>query len=182
MKVFPELTTERFWLRRLTLNDSAALFDYFSNDEVTRYYDLDTLTSPEQARQIIINWQLRWERDESIRWGICVHGHDTVIGTIGFHNWSALHQRTEVGYELAPHYWRQGVMNECLQEVLRFGFQELGFNRIEALIDPDNISSRRLLERCGLRQEGLLRDYLFEKGKFVDAAMFSILKREYITS
>lgn len=179
MKSFPVLYTERFQLRQLRLQDHLAIFEYFSQDEVTEYYDLETLSSPEQAKQLIIAWEQRWQRDDSIRWGICYKDNPKVIGTIGFHNWSAFHLRAEVGYELSPLFWRQGIMSECLKEVLRYGFVELGFNRIEAMIDPDNISSRKLLEKAGMREEGLLREYLFEKGVFVDAAMFSILQREY---
>jgi len=179
MGSFPILYTERLLLRQLTLQDYTAIFDYFSKDEVTDYYDLDTLTSPDQAKQLIMAWEQRWERNESIRWGICFKDDPQVIGTIGFHNWSAFHLRTEVGYELSPQFWRQGIMRECLLEVLRYGFRELGFNRVEAMIDPYNLSSRKLLEKVGMKEEGLLREYLFVKGAFVDAVMFSILHREY---
>lgn len=179
MNSFPTLYTERFQLRQLTLHDAIAIFDYFSKDEVTTYYDLDTLTSPEQAKQLIIAWEQRWQRDESIRWGICFKDTPKIIGTIGFHHWSSFHRRTEVGFELSPLFWRQGVMHECLLEVLRYGFNELGFNRIEAMTDPHNLASRKLLEKAGMSEEGLLREYVFEKGVLVDAVMFSILRREY---
>lgn len=65
-----------------------------------------------------------------------------------------------------------------LKTVINYGFSQLGLNRVEAFIDPHNISSRKLLQKVGLTEEGTLRDYFYEKNKFVDAVIFSILKQE----
>ncbi|MNI85309.1 putative ribosomal N-acetyltransferase YdaF [compost metagenome] len=70
-------------------------------------------------------------------------------------------------------------MTEVLQEIMRFGYEDLGLNRIEAFIDPDNIRSRYLLEKTGFYEEGYLKDYFFEKNQFVDAVIFALLKKEY---
>jgi ribosomal-protein-alanine N-acetyltransferase len=72
-------------------------------------------------------------------------------------------------------------MTEALEAVIAYGFQQLMLNRIEAYIDPDNISSRKLLLKAGLTEEGTLREYYYEKGQFVDAVIFSILRRDYST-
>ena len=71
-------------------------------------------------------------------------------------------------------------MTEAIQALIPFGFEAFDLHRIEAFIDPANISSRKLLEKVGLQAEGVLRDYFFEKGKFVDAEIFSLLKRDYL--
>lgn len=179
MRPFPELETERLLLRQLREGDARHLFQYFSLDEVTEYYDLDSFKEIEQAESLIRSWNQRWENGEGIRWGITLKTEDRVIGTCGFHNWIKEHSKAEVGYELTPEYWRKGIMTEAIEEIVRFGFKELGLNRIEAFIDPENISSRKLLEKTGLQEEGLLRECFFEKNRFVDAVIFAILKREY---
>jgi ribosomal-protein-alanine N-acetyltransferase len=179
MKSFPQLETERLILRKLKPEDSRDLFHYFSKDEVTKYYDLESFVEVRQAEELIDNWNNRFEELKGIRWAITIRSEERVIGTCGFHNWSKEHFKVEIGYELAPEYWRQGIMTEVLNEIIQYGFIDLGLNRIEALIDPDNISSRKLLEKVGLHEEGYLKDYFYEKNQFVDAVIFAILKKEY---
>jgi ribosomal-protein-alanine N-acetyltransferase len=178
MNPFPELETERLLLRQLGQEDAQHLFHYFSLDVVTEYYDLESFKELEQAVSLIRSWNQRFENGEGIRWGITLKTENRVIGTCGFHNWMKEHYKAEIGYELTPEYWRKGIMTEAIEEIVQFGFKELGLNRIEAFIDPENISSRKLLEKTGLKEEGLLKDCFFEKNRFVDAVIFAILKRE----
>ncbi|WP_422660578.1 GNAT family N-acetyltransferase [Paenibacillus sp. EC2-1] len=115
---------------------------------------------------------------QGIRWGITLRSEDRVIGTCGFFNWSKKHYKAEIGYELSPEYWSRGYMTEVLESAIDFGFKDLGFNRIQALIHPENVKSRGLLEKSGFTEEGLLNEYYFKKNRFVDAVIFSKLKKE----
>ncbi|MDB5083290.1 MAG: acetyltransferase, partial [Bacilli bacterium] len=141
MKKFPRFETERLVLRQLKQEDSEDLFHYFSHDEVTEYYDLESFKEIKQAEQLILNWNQRFESNQGIRWGISFKSRDTIIGTCGFHNWMKEHFKIEIGYELDPKYWLKGIMTEAVNEIIKFGFDELGLNRIEAFIDPANSSS-----------------------------------------
>lgn len=177
---FPTIQTDRLVLRALHFTDAPALFDYFSRDEVTEFYDLPTFQSIQEAHELLLAWQERYQNQDSIRWAITLKERpDQLIGTCGFHNFSKENARAEIGYELHPQFWRTGIMTEAIAAIIPFGFETFELNRIEAFIDPSNISSRKLLEKVGLQSEGVLRDYFFEKGKFVDGELFSILKREY---
>ncbi len=71
-------------------------------------------------------------------------------------------------------------MTECIKKTLEFGFSDRNYNRIEALVDKRNIGCKKTLENNGFKLEGLLREYEFENGNYVDLEMYSILKREYI--
>ncbi|WP_300669121.1 GNAT family protein [Soonwooa sp.] len=181
IETFPILTTERLVLRELKVSDAEALFSYFSKDEVTIYYDLYTFTSVEEADDLIKTWQERWQKKDTIRWAICLKNNpEKLIGTCGFHNFSPPNFRAEIGYELHPDFWQKGLMTEAIACILNFGFETLQLHRIEAFIDPENISSRKLLEKVKLQSEGILRDYFFEKERFVDAEIFALLKKNYI--
>lgn len=70
-------------------------------------------------------------------------------------------------------------MSEAIAAVLRYGFQEMNLNRIEAIIDPANTSSIQLLENVDFVREGLLREYDFGQNGFDDVFMYSILKRDF---
>ncbi|MGG3280017.1 GNAT family N-acetyltransferase [Paenibacillus solani] len=175
MQTFPTLRTERLVLRQLQTQDSEHIFSYFSTDEVTKYYDLDTFTDPAQAESLIISWQERYNNQQGIRWAISFQEEDRIIGTCGFHNWSKKHRKAEVGYELSLEYWGHGMMTEALNKIISYGTEEMGLNRIGAVIFPDNAASRRLLEKTGFCEEGILKGYYYKNNRFIDALMFSKL-------
>ncbi|MFF2753754.1 GNAT family N-acetyltransferase [Psychrobacillus sp. NPDC058041] len=179
LKNFPHIETERFLLRPIEVKDADAVFHYFSKDEVTKYYDLDTFTNVDEAIQLIENWQKRFANNEGIRWGIATKNENKIIGSCGYHNWEKEHFKAEVGFEVTPEYWQQGVMTEILPLVMQYGFEEMGLYRIEALYDPENTASKKTLEKAGFIYEGTLRKSSFEKGRFCDAEICSILKEEY---
>lgn len=178
MDRFPALETDRLVLRRLRHEDAADLFDYFRRDQVTAYYDLESFRELRQAEDLIQVWNRRYDGQQGIRWGIALKSADRIIGTCGFHNWFKEHYKAEIGYELSPEFWGKGFMTEALQKVIHYGFEAMGLNRIEAFIDPANTRSRKLLERLGFREEGFLRECFYEKGRFVDAVLFSRLKSD----
>jgi ribosomal-protein-alanine N-acetyltransferase len=173
--VFPEIETERLILREILSEDAEDIFAIFADEEVTRYYDLDTYTDVEQARELIDFFNDSFELERGIRWGIARKMDNRIIGTCGY---VALWQhRGEIGYELARPYWGQGFMREALEAILEFGFEELAFNRIEALVMVENEASASLLRKLGFTLEGVLHEHDFFKGRFHDMACFAILKR-----
>ncbi len=179
VQIFPKLETTRLILRQLHSSDAPAIFHYFSKDEVMKYYDLETFTELEQAENIISLFNERFLAKQGIRWGITHKADDVVIGTCGYHNVNKEHSKAEIGYELSPEYWQQGIMSEAIQAIVAFGFSQWNLNRIEAFINPENEGSRKLLTKMGLREEGFLKEYFFEKGCFVDAVIFAILRSEF---
>lgn len=179
-KEFPTIQTERLLLRALHFTDAPALFDYFSRDEVTEFYDLPTFQSVQEAHELLLAWQERYQNSDSIRWAITrLEQPERLIGTCGFHNFSTENFRAEIGYELHPDWWLTGIMTEAIQALIPFGFKHFDLHRIEAFIDPSNLASRKLLEKAGMQSEGVLRDYFYEKEKFVDGEIFSLLKKDY---
>jgi ribosomal-protein-alanine N-acetyltransferase len=179
-KRFPRLETERFLLRPIEISDAKDVYHYFSQDEVTKYYDLNTFKDIREAKVLIENWQKRYHKKEGLRWGIATKEDNKIIGSCGYHNWEKEHFKAEVGFEVTPEFWRKGVMTEVLEPVLRYGFEAMELNRIEALYDPENLASKKTLEKAGFVYEGVLRQSAFEKGYFCDAAICSLLKKENV--
>lgn len=180
MNTLPIIANNRITLRPLSLEDTNALFSYFSQDKVMIYYDLPTFSSPKEAEDLINTWNLRRQKGEGYRWGIILNEaqDNIVIGTCGFHNISTEHNKTEIGYELHPTHWGKGLATDACRLLVQYGLQTMNFHRIEAFIDPEHEASRKVLYKCGLETEGVLRDYFFEKGRFVDAEILSIIKYE----
>ncbi|MTH53169.1 GNAT family N-acetyltransferase [Bacillus mangrovi] len=171
---FPELRTERLFLRKVADEDAAALLDIFSRKNVLEYYGMEPLKERAEAVLLASKFREGWESGSSIRWGL--EYDSRLIGTIGYHNWSKIHKRAEIGYELHPDFWRMGFASEALHAAADFGFRTLGLHRIGATVRPENIASLKLLEKMGFRQEGLLHGYQYTGGSFFDLIMLSLIK------
>lgn len=178
IKSFPELKTANLRLRELVLTDAEAVLRIYSDEEVTRFYDLDTFDDVRQAAELIRRQRSRFERGEGLRWGIAQLANNVIIGTVGY-VFSQHNAQGGIGYDLARSYWRKGIMSEALPLVIHYGFLSLKLNRIQALVIPGNIASVGLLIKLGFEEEGLLRDYAFFKGRYNDLISFSLLRRDY---
>ena len=116
-----------------------------------------------------------------LEWGVTMPGgSDTVLGIMGYANWSQVHRRAEIGYCLRRDHWRRGIAEEALRTIIQFGFQSMNLNRIHACPWVENIASVRLLEKLGFQREGVLRDEYWEDGAFHDEALYAILRSEYL--
>lgn len=176
---FPIIETKRLLLRKVTSEDAMSIYKYLSNKEVMKYVGLEPYKSVEDTLDEIAWYQSILEKKTGIRWGITLKGKGEVIGSCGFLNTSSQHYRSEIGFELSNEYWGQGIASEAIQAVIQYGFENFELNRIEALIEPANIPSQKLVKRCGFIREGLLREYEFTCGKFDDLYMYSLLKKDF---
>jgi ribosomal-protein-alanine N-acetyltransferase len=70
-------------------------------------------------------------------------------------------------------------MTHAIHCLLKYGFEGLQLNRIEAIVDPINTNSYKLLDRLGFQREGLHRQAFYEKGRFVDVYIYSMLQGDY---
>jgi [ribosomal protein S5]-alanine N-acetyltransferase len=176
---FPELQTERLVLRRLRMADAPALLQVLSEPRVTRFYDLDPLATEAEARDLITRFQQRYSGQIGIRWAIArSETPQLLVGTCGYNIWWQSSRRGLLGYELHHRCWRQGMMSEALAAIMAFGYGQMDLNRIEAMVFAENQASRGLLEKLGFQPEGLLRQYEFIKGGFVDMVVYSRLRAE----
>jgi ribosomal-protein-alanine N-acetyltransferase len=163
----------------MTIEDAPNVYNYFSDELVTRYFGLENFKSIDQAEQLIANFHKAFEEKKAIRFGIALKGTNELIGSIGFHNISGLHSRVEIGYEITRKEWNKGYATEALLTATAYMFKTVGINRIGATVRPENIASQQLLKKIGFKEEGVLEDYQFTRGSFHDLIMFSLLKRNF---
>ena len=175
---FPELLTANLRLRQLKPGDAEALFQIYSNAQVTKFYELETFRSVRDASALIASESARYEMGQAIRWGVAQFQNDIVIGTCGLKVDSDNHS-ADLGYDLAQPYWRKGIMTEALTIVIRFAFMTLKANRIQALVVPENLASIKLLERLNFHREGRLRQAAYFKGRHRDMDCYSLLNDEW---
>jgi ribosomal-protein-alanine N-acetyltransferase len=177
----PVLETEHLRLRKLRLEDAPDMFAYASVPRISRYTVWDYHRSPDDARAYIECVLRNYEQGAVENWGIACKENDRLIGTAGFFSWEPEHARADINYALSLEYSGRGLMTEAVRRIVRFGFEDMRLNRIEANCMPENIGSERVMQKAGMHYEGIKREAVFAKGIFHDVKMYSILRKEYET-
>jgi RimJ/RimL family protein N-acetyltransferase len=175
----PTLEADRVTLRPLCADDVYALFGFFSDREVARYWSRPPMTHLTQARALLRQIREGYRSGETVQFGIERNDDKVLLGTCTLFHIHAQSRRAEVGYALGYPYWGQGYMHEALQRLLRFAFEELDLIRLEADIDPRNEASKRTLLRLGFVKEGYMRERWIVADAVSDSAVFGLLRREW---
>ncbi|HYM39443.1 MAG TPA: GNAT family protein [Thermoplasmata archaeon] len=178
---FPALETARLVLREITLDDTAFWLRHFSDPEIVEMTAFEPPADREAAKGELLRYAVHpFEQGTGIRWGMALRGSPELIGTLGYHGWVREGgDRARMGYDLAREHRGRGLMSEAMRAVLAHGFDRMRLNRVEALIDPTNGPSIRLVERLGFRREGVLRENTYFRGRFIDDAVYALLVREW---
>ncbi len=176
---FPVLPTRRLLLRQIQEADAGALFVFKSDALVTSSYGQEPHQSQEDSLALIRRLQADYDRRDVLFWCLTLKDQDQMIGECTFWNFDAGFQCAEIGYELHPAYWQQGIMAEALSAVLDYGFNEIGLHRVEAVPLAVNQPSHAILLKLGFSYEGNLRQRHFFRGRFEDQLYFGLLKEDW---
>ena len=178
----PSMETKRTILRRLTPEDAEDVFAYAQSPDVSAYMTWDLHASIRDTQVFIRQCISDVDEDRAGVWGIEWKDTGRVIGTIRFVHVDTVNRSAPVAYVLSEAYWGQGIATEVLAKILEFGFESMGLNRIEGVHMLRNAVSGRVLEKAGMRYEGLIREKLRAKGLYWDVQQYAILKRDWDAS
>lgn len=175
--MFPELSTERFFLRRILPEDRPFIFEGLSNPEVIPYYGVsyDTL----EATGVQIEFYERiWRERTGCWWKIVDRESGLPVGACGMNGYQPEHEKAEIGYWLLPAYWKKGIMPEVVPVMIRHLFSAWKLHRLEAVIENGNVASCKLTEKLGFRYEGTLREAEIKKGKRISLLYYGLLRTD----
>ena len=175
LPTFPVLATERLVLRELRPSDVEQVFAMRSDPLVMQHVNRPLASTREEASALIDLISANFAVNEAVQWAITAKGNDTFIGLIGFWRIVKEHHYGELGYMLARDQWGKGYSSEAVGAVVCFGFNTLGFHRVEAITRPANLASIGALEKNDFVQEGHFKDNIFWNGAFHDSVHFAKL-------
>lgn len=170
-----EIETERLLLRPMMDAD----FEWFAalrgNADVMRYIGSAGPMTREQSRERLDRYLACWETHELGMFSVRERGTATPVG------WAGLQPREgsdeiEVGYAFGPPAWGRGLATEAARAAVRWGFEDRGLERIVAVAYPENDASRRVMDKLGMRYEGMRVVY------GVDSVYYAVTVRDFTTS
>ena len=177
---FPQLETERLYLRAMRVSDAPDMFDYARRPEVTRYLLWNPHPDLAYTREYLLYLESRYAVGDFFDWAIVKKDGGKMIGTCGFTRFRYEDDCGEIGYVLSRSEWGKGYAAEAVRAVLRFGFETVGLARIEAKFMEGNAQSLRVTEKVGMTFEGYLRSAMRVKGNLTTIGIASILRDEPI--
>lgn len=179
--VFPGLESQRLIFRKVEASDVEDVFAIFSAPEVAKYDFFTPINTKEKALTIIDNYQNEFISKEEITWGIVRKSDNKLIGYFSLGNFDEQANKCEIGYGLNKNFWNKGYGTEAIKTLIKFAFEKVKANRIEATVTFGNDASVKALIKSGFLQEGILRERTLIKGELVNDVILAILRRDYIS-
>ena len=173
------IETERLLLRKFMIDDAEYMFNNWANDdEVTKYLVWEPHKDIKDTKDYIKTVIDGYNNPKNYNCCIQLKSIKQPIGSIGANRINDKVESATIGYCIGKKWWRMGIMTEALNAIIRFFFNEVKLNRIEARHDVKNPNSGKVMLKCGLKYEGTLRKSAINNQGICDSSCYSILKEE----
>ena len=166
------IETDKVFTRPITLGDIVDLREYLQDEYVMQYFDHGVLSDENIVKLI--------DMEETI-YGIVLKENNKVIGHFIYHEWF-MNNTYEIGWLISKKYHNKGIIFCLVSAFLVFSFRVDKDIRVIDTCQPENIASKRICEKIGMRQEGHFKKaiYIARKNEWWDELFFSILDEEYL--
>jgi len=172
--------TPRLCLREFVASDWPAVLAYQSDPRYLTYYPWTGRT--EADVRDFVNRFLTWQAAQprlKFQLALTLRDGGSLIGNCGIRLSEAGARSAELGYELAPQQWGHGYATEAARAMVSLGFETLGLHRIWGECVPENVASRRVMEKLGMKCEARLRQTQRFKGRWWDTLVYAVLEDEW---
>lgn len=173
----PTLETKRLRLRPLAMSDAKWIFEYSKSPAFSQCLKRKKPFSRKDVLKYVFGIL---HKEPLLYWAVILKENSRMIGDCGLCEWNQDAQRAELSYATSPDVWNQGYATEAADCVIRYGFEQHSLNRIEAHCNTGNAASEKVLQKNGLKLEGILRQYILCDDQPLDMKLYSILKQEWI--
>lgn len=163
------------------MDDAEAMFRNWAGDgEVTRYLTWLPHKDAGVTKKLLVGWVEQYARKDCYRWCIVWKETGDPVGCIDVVRVAEELETGEIGYCMAKEYWGRGIMAEALSAVTEYLFVNVGFHRLQACHQTKNPASGKVMQKCGMRFEGILRQSAkTNAGEYCDVAYYSVLRSEW---
>lgn len=174
------IETERLVLRPFRHEDAKRVQELAGDVAVAEM--TDAIPHPYEdgmAEEWIAGLPAAREADTGLALAVCLKSDGSVVGAVSLGSICAEHRRAVLGYWIGRPYWNKGYCTEATRALVEYGFRSLGLNRVQAYTFEPNPASGRVLEKIGMRHEGVPRQPLRVRSRFQDLAAYAVLASEF---
>ncbi len=166
---------DEIYLRELRKDDlNGTWFTWFNNKNVTKYQDKGTFPNTIEKQSEYYDYLLDSKTD--VVFAIIDKKSNKHIGNIGVHHIDYIHRRCEIGIVIGEHESQgKGYAFICINIIKEYIFNTLNLRRITVFIMSENISSIKSFEKCGFIHEGVMKEYFYKNGKYLDNHIYGLI-------
>lgn len=177
MKQINIMNNYRVYLRGLELVDYKAIHEIKQEADVLYGYSkCNTYPSSENDKKWVED---RIFNKNEVTCAICLKNSYELIGIVFLLNIDLLNRTACCPIFIGNKYCGKGYATEARMLILKYAFYERGLLRITDYVIEDNIASLKLHEKCGYKQEGIMRKAVFKNGKFINQYVLGCLKEDF---
>ena len=173
-----KIKTDRLILREFKYEDFSEVHKYASDPDVIKYMEWGP-NNKKETEEFLNRAIEAQNKDSRLKYELAVTIDEKLIGGCNITIKNINNEQAFIGYCLNKNYWGQGYGTETAEALLDFGFNDLKMHRIFATCDVNNVGSRKVLEKIGMKKEGHMREHKKIGDKWRDSYLYSILEEEY---
>ncbi|MTI30635.1 GNAT family N-acetyltransferase [Xanthovirga aplysinae] len=179
-----DLFTSRLKISPIIESDIPDIHKMNSFEEVAEFNTIGIPVNIEETKKILtpLIEENSSNNKTNFGWTVRIKTSNEFIGEIGMHLAPHKFKMAEIHYSLLPKHWGNGYAIESVRRIINFGFDHLQLHRIEAGVATENTNSIKLLEKIGMKREGMKRKILPIREEWKDNYHYAILendKRDY---
>ncbi|WP_019912637.1 GNAT family N-acetyltransferase [Paenibacillus sp. HW567] len=177
---FPVLVSDGLTLGKIEESHLEEVFGIYDNDRVFEFCGIIPKHNKATVATMIGHFERDYLKRSRVKWGIFANGDkDTLVGIIEAFDFNQKVDMITIGYFLAEAHWGKGIASEAVSRVVRFLFQEVEVNRIQAEVMPANEASKQVLLKNSFKYEGTLRQATLWSGKgIIDVEVYGLLRED----
>ena len=174
-----DIETDRLLLRKFAYEDAGSMLNnWVADDSVQHMYGEPSYKTIDAVNSLLDKYIGGYNDDHYFRWAVIEKESGECIGQIAYFLVDKNNHFGEIEYCIGKAFQGRGYASEATRAVIDYGFDRIGFHKVQICVRPSNISSRRVIEKCGFEYEGSLRDYFYMDGKYEDRMYFSIIRKD----
>lgn len=176
------LQTSRLIVRELAPSDAPAIIAFANDASVNRHLGFGSIASESGAHEYIskASSAAATKPRLSYKLAMTIRPSDELTGSCWLDIEDPDSKNASIGYFVDKRHWGNGYATEMIKALIQFGFTDLDLHRIHANCDAENPATRRVLEKVGMRQEGLLREHCLRNYGWADVCIYGILRSEWL--
>ncbi|MHB0897663.1 MAG: GNAT family N-acetyltransferase [Spirochaetales bacterium] len=175
---FQSIKTKRLAIREYSDEYLDQVFEYRSDPRIYESYTKKHETK-EDLKEYLKKYITEFNQEDGYTVFIILK-NDKVIGEVAISYWDHNNEKNAIGYAVSPEYQKNGYAYEAVTAIVKYMFETMNRNRIQAGTDYNNEASIALLKKLGFKEEGHFRQAEYKNGEWRDSYLFALLKEDWL--
>lgn len=175
-----EIETNRLLLRPFKHSDNNDMLKYWVSDpKIQSMYSEPVYSTEIEVKDLLEKYIVSYNKKDYYRWAIVEKNSGACIGQIAIFLVDNNNHFCEIEYCIGSRFQRRGYCSEAVQAIIDYAFRDINIHKIQVCHKENNIASKGVIEKCGFVYEGVLRDYFYVDGVYLNRLYYSMLRSEW---